>query len=158
MKTRSVWMVGMVVASLSGMASTVSADLGTGIDDDLNLSTGDLDDPYYTLPKATVDMINTMGAEPCEFGLRILESQGWTVPTNRDKAGYEYDPLYGECKDFRDALTHRVWQGQKAPYAQYCDYSHGVQCVAIGHNACDFALMVGSGLVYICMGGITPYN
>lgn len=157
MRTRTGLVAGMVMIGVVSLAGPGWA-LGTidGPADDAAISD---DGIYQTLPSAVTDTIATMGEEPCALGLQVLESQGLaSVPENRDQLGFEYDPLTGSCRDFRDALQHRAYDGSDPPYLGYCRTLYGENCLVVGHYACDFGFVVGSGLVYFCLAGLTPYN
>jgi hypothetical protein len=76
-------------------------------------------------------------------------------------AGFEGEWLRmaPECIELRDELQWTVWADRDKPELEECRAASGYQnCLAIGHWACDFALFGGSGLVYLCLGGIFPDN
>lgn len=147
----------MVVLGMVGLAGPGWA-LSTDIAPEQEPVISD-DGIYQTLPSAVTDTIAAMGEEPCALGLEVLQSQGLaSVPENRDELGFEHDPLTGSCRDFRDALQHSAYDGDDPPYLGYCRSLYGENCLVVGHYACDFGLVIGSGLVYFCLAGLTPYN
>lgn len=162
--TRSV--VGALIVGLSfavGAGAQTSLETPQIEDTSLNTSTDpihpdDVYDLYSQLPAGTSETISTMANDTCAFGLKVLNDQGWYLPPERDVYGHEYDLLSGACKDFRDTVEHRVLNGDDPPYIEVCKSGMGATCVAVGHYACDFVIIIGSGMVYYCLGGITPYN
>jgi hypothetical protein len=160
MKTRTGLVAGAVAFAVAFVPATAMG-LGTGIEEPDEPPLLDvhqlLNETYHTLPPGVTDTIRSMGAGPCEFGVKTMKAQGFQAPPSKN-FGFEYDPIDGPCGDLRDMVQHAAYQGTLPPPVEVCRSLEGKNCVALGHYACDFALLVGSGLVYVCLGGITPYN
>lgn len=63
-----------------------------------------------------------------------------------------------QCAELRDEIQWKYSVYEDLGHQQYCDYSNGVNCVAINHPACDFAIILNSGSLYWCIGGFNPKN
>jgi hypothetical protein len=164
MRTRIVsGLLGILLAlSVVGFQGSVMAlDLGLPTDQGHTLDevSETLTEPVYTtLPPDIEKTINELPDEHCTFANLVLESQGYESP-NVTQRGFEYDPVNGPCAELRDRLQHAIYQGEDLPYYEDCRRVQGFHnCIALGHHECDFAIFAVNGVVYICKGGLTPYN
>jgi hypothetical protein len=147
------------LGSLGNTTSTLSSFVGplaeAPSDENETLPTNNT----YTLPPdhALVTLLIGFGEPVCDLGQRLLASQGIHAPASK-QTGHEYDGLHPACAQFRDTVQHQVWRDGRMPALEHCTPSAARLCVALGNEKCDFALLVLHGIVYMCQGGIYPYN
>lgn len=60
------------------------------------------------------------------------------------------------CAQLRDQIQYE--SGHEWSDTTYCRTLYGENCVTVGHIACDIGIVVGSGRVYFCWGGLNPRN